>query len=490
VIRRLWAVRRQAAARRAAPDSGFSVVLAVFAILILLTLGIAMVSMVVEDSDLSVVHVRENQAFYAAHAGVEYAIVKLSSNWSWGGLASPGKTVGAGSFWIAPPDAVDENGAALPAGRKRIVSNGVVGNTLRQIQVRVSGGIISTYAGTGTSGYTGDGGAATSGRLNNPEGVTVAPSGDLYIADTDNNVIRKVAIATGVITTVAGSGSPGSTGDGGAATSARLKAPEDVFVLLNGDFYIADTGNHEIRKVTAATGIITTVAGNGSPGSSGDGGAATSARLNSPRGIAIAANGDIYIGDRSNNKVRKVIALTGTITTYAGTGAVGYSGDGASALLATLNRLQGLHLASNGDLYIADALNNVIRKVAALTGIITTYAGTGTAGFSGDSGPATSARLNAPEAMHMNAAGDLYIADTGNNRVRKVDAAGTISTSVGTGTAGSAGDGGLATAAQLDTPRGIAVSSTGVYYIGDRNNHKIRKVTGSLAVVAWVETRT
>ncbi len=142
---------RLAAFRRApapAPDAGFSVVLAVFAILILLTLGIAMVSMVVEDSDLSVVHVRENQAFYAAHAGVEYAIVKLSANWSWVGLASPGKNVGAGSFWIAPPDAVDESGAALPAGQKRIVSNGVVGNTLRQIQVQVSGGIISTRKGS------------------------------------------------------------------------------------------------------------------------------------------------------------------------------------------------------------------------------------------------------------------------------------------------------------------------------------------------------
>ena len=471
------------------PDAGFSVVLAVFSILILLTLGIAMVSLVVQDSELSVTHVQENQAFYAAHAGIEYALGKLMSNWSWGGLPSPGKNVGVGSFWIAPPDAVDENGNPLPAGRKRVISTGVVGGAKREIQVQVAGGTISTLAGSGAPGYSGDGGAATSALLRHPEGVAVAPNGDVYFADTDNDVVRKVAFATGIITTVAGNGLPGSTGDGGPATSARLKAPEDVFVAASGDLYIADTGNHEIRKVATATGVITTVVGNGSPGSTGDLGLATAARLNSPRGITVASNGDFYIGDRSNNKIRKVTALTGIITTYAGTGTAGYSGDGALATLARLNRPQGIHLASNGDLYIADALNSAIRKVAAVTGIITTYAGTGTAGFSGDGGAATSAQLNAPEAMHLNSVGDLYIADTVNNRIRRVSSGGTITTVAGTGTAGSAGDGGSATAAQLDTPRGIAIGSNGAYYIGDRNNNKIRKVV-NFAVVAWVETRT
>jgi len=471
------------------PDAGFSVVLAVFSILILLTLGIAMVSLVVQDSELSVTHVQENQAFYAAHAGIEYALGKLMANWSWGGLPSPGKNVGVGSFWIAPPDAVDENGNPLPAGRKRVISTGVVGGAKREIQVQVAGGTISTLAGSGAPGYSGDGGAATSALLRHPEGVAVAPNGDVYFADTDNDVVRKVAFATGIITTVAGNGLPGSTGDGGPATSARLKAPEDVFVAASGDLYIADTGNHEIRKVATATGVITTVVGNGSPGSTGDLGLATAARLNSPRGITVASNGDFYIGDRSNNKIRKVTALTGIITTYAGTGTAGYSGDGALATLARLNRPQGIHLASNGDLYIADALNSAIRKVAAVTGIITTYAGTGTAGFSGDGGAATSAQLNAPEAMHLNSVGDLYIADTVNNRIRRVSSGGTITTVAGTGTAGSAGDGGSATAAQLDTPRGIAIGSNGAYYIGDRNNNKIRKVV-NFAVVAWVETRT
>jgi len=340
------------------PDAGFSVVLAVFAILILLTLGIAMVSMVVEDSDLSVEHVRENQAFYAAHAGVEYAIVKLSGNWSWGGLASPGKNVGAGYFWIAPPDAVDENGAALPAGRKRIVSNGVVGNTLRQIQVQLSPGGISTYAGTGTASSSGDGGAATSATLSGPGGMSIASNGDIYFADTNNNSIRKVSAATGIISTVAGNGSAGFSGDGGLATAAGIKTPEDVFVAANGDLYIADTGHNRIRKVMAATGIISTVAGSGSPGSSGDGGAATSAKLTTPDGIVAAQNGDFYIDDRGNNRVRKVNALTGIITAFAGTGTAGYSGDGAAAILAKLNAPQGIDLDVNGDVYIADAGNN------------------------------------------------------------------------------------------------------------------------------------
>jgi sugar lactone lactonase YvrE len=474
----------------AASEAGFSIVLAVFSILILLTLGIAMVSLVVEDSDLSVTHVQENQAFYAAHAGVEYAVVKLSGNWSWGGLASPGKNVGAGYFWIAPPDAVDENGAALPAGRKRIVSNGVVGNTLRQIQVQVAQGMISTYAGTGVSGYTGDGGAATLAKVGGPEGVAVASNGDLYIADTANHVIRKVVAATGIITTVAGTGAAGASGDGGAATAAKLRNPEDVCLASNGDLYIADTANHEIRKVTAATGVITRVAGTGASGSTGDGGAATSAKLNKPAGIEVASNGDLYISDTLNNRVRKVTAATGNIAAYAGTGTGGYTGDGGAATSARLSGPQGLVLSS-GDLYVADTVNNVIRKVTVATGTITTFAGTGTAGSTGDGGAAASATLNAPQAIDVSSAGDFYIADTGSNKIRRVQSGSLIITTIaGTGTAGFSGDGGAATSANLNSPRGIAIASTGVYYIGDTTNNRIRKVTGLYAVVAWVETRT
>ncbi|HEV8129504.1 MAG TPA: NHL repeat-containing protein [Candidatus Eisenbacteria bacterium] len=471
-------------------EAGFSVVLVVASILILLVLGLAMVSIVVEDSDLSVNQVRSNQAFYAAHAGVEYAVQKLAQNPNWTGLASPGKNVGVGSFWIAPPDGVDENGNPLPAGRLRVVSNGVSNGAARQIQVHVTAGGISTYAGTGTSGYAGDGGAATAARLNDPEGAAaVAANGDLYLADTDNNTIRKVSFTTGIITTVAGNSNPGYTGDGGAATAAKLKTSEDVAIAANGDIYIADTGNHVIRKVTAATGIITTVAGNGSPGATGDGGAATAARLNSPRGIQVAANGDLYIGDRSNEKIRKVTAATGVIITYAGTGTAGYSGDNGAATAARLNHPQGLHLTSAGDLYVADAGNHVIRKISA-GGIISTFAGTGTAGYTGNGGLATNARLNAAEAVHLSPSGDLYIADTGNHVIRRVAVgSGIISTIAGTGVAGFAGDGGPASAARFDSPRGLAISPSGVYYVADKNNHRIRRIAGALAVVAWVETR-
>ena len=416
------------------PDAGFSIVLAVSTILVLMVLGMAMVTLVVEDSDLGTNQVQSNQALYAAHAGIEYAVVKISANGAWTGLASPGKTVGAGSFWIAPPDTLDENGAPLASGQKRIISNGVVGGATRQIQVHVSPGMITAYAGTGTQGYAGDNAAATAALLRDPQGVEVAANGDLYIADTGNHAVRKVSAATGVITTVAGSGPSGSSGDGGPATSAKLHSPAGVAVAANGDIYLSDTANDRIRKVTAATGIITTFAGTGTAGYQGDGGAATSARLNTPEGVTLAANGDLYIADTGNNAVRKVSA-------------------------ATLN--------------------------------ISTYAGTGTAGFLGDGGAATSARLNAPEAVSLNSAGDLYIADTGNNRIRRVTAgSGVITTIAGTGTAGGTGDGGPATAARLNSPRGITVSATGAYYIGDRSNNRARKVTGLIAVVAWVETRS
>jgi NHL repeat len=477
-------------APRVDPEAGFSVVLAVASILILLILGLALTSLVVEDSDLSVNHVRSNQAFYAAQAGVEYAMQKLAANPAWTGLASPGKTVGAGSFWISPPDAVDETGAPLPAGRLRVVATGTVGGATRAIQVHLLPGGITTYAGTGVQGYTGDGGAATSARLKNPEGAAgVAANGDLYLADTDNHAIRKVAYATGIITTVAGTGLPGYTGDGGLATAAKLKFPEDVAFDPNGDIYIADTGSHVIRKVLAATGVITTVAGNGLPGITGDGGAATAARLNSPRGIQVASNGDLYIGDRSNDKIRKVTAATGVISTYAGTGTAGYSGDGGVATAATFRHPQGLHLTASGELYIADCNNHVIRRISA-AGIITTFAGTGVAGNTGDGGLATAAQLNFPEAVHLVSNGDVYFTGTGNHVIRRVrTGSGIITRIAGTGVAGFSGDGGPAIAAQLDAPRGLAIAPSGVYFIADKNNHRIRRVAGAISIVKWVETR-
>ncbi len=471
------------------PDAGFSVVLVTATILVLLILGLAMVSLVAENSGLSVHHVQSSQAFYVAQAGLEYAVKKLSANPAWGGLASPGKVVGPGSFTIAPPDTFDENGAPLPSGRKRIVATGVVGEATRVLQIQVATGGISTYAGIGSTGYTGDGGAATLATFKNAEGVAVGPDGSLYIADTDNHVIRRISPLTGVITTVAGSGSPGWSGDGLAATAARLQFPQDIAVAANGDLYIADTGNHSIRKVAAATGVITTIAGIGSPGSSGNGGAATLARLSSPRGIVLGTNGDYFLADRGNSMIRKVTVATGIITTYAGTGTNGYTGDGGLATAARLRNPEGVELGSNGDLYIADTSNHAIRRVSAATGVISTVAGTGTSGYTGDGGLATAARLNGPESVTVSASGDLYVADRGNNVIRRFAVGGTISTIAGTGTAGYSGDGGAATAARLNGPAGIAVDPSGVIYIADTSNQRIRKISGLLSIVGWVETR-
>ncbi|HXP09099.1 MAG TPA: hypothetical protein VN828_11415, partial [Acidobacteriaceae bacterium] len=255
---------------------------------------------------------------------------------------------------------------------------------------------ISTYAGNGTAGYSGDGGAATSAQLHQTEGVTTDSAGNVFIADWTNNVIRKVAAGTGVITTVAGNGTAGFTGDGSAATSAELRGPTGVAVDNAGNVYIADQANNRVRKVAAATGVITTVAGNGTAGYSGDGGAATSAAMYSPTDLTFDGAGNLYISDNANNRIRKVSIATGVITTVAGNGTAGFTGDGAAATSAELDAPAGLAFDKAGDIYIADALNNRVRKVAAGTGVITTVAGNGTAGFAGDGGVATSAELSTP----------------------------------------------------------------------------------------------
>jgi len=472
------------------PDAGFSVVLVTATILVLLVLGLAMVSIVSENSGLSVHHVQSNQAFYIAQAGLEYAIEKLSANPSWGGLSSPGKRVGTGVFIVSAPDTVDEYGARLPAGRKRVVSTGVVGDATRVLQIVVTTRGISSFAGTGTAGYAGDGGAVTSATMRDPEGVAIGLDGSVFVADTDNHVVRKIDGMTGIVTTVAGTGAPGWAGDGLLATAARLQQPRDVEIAPNGDLYIADTGNHAIRRVSAATGIIATVAGSGAPGSSGDGGDATAARLSLPRGVVAAANGDLYIADAGNNKVRRVAEATGIITTIAGTGAAGYAGDGGLATAARLRSPGGIELAPNGDLYIADTSNQAIRRVAAATGVITTIAGTGTPGYSGDGGGAGSARLNAPTSITVIASGEIYVVDRGNNVIRRFTIGGSIATVAGSGAAGYSGDGGAATSAMLNGPAGIAVDPSGAVYVADSSNHRVRKFSERLAVVGWVETRT
>ncbi len=331
---------------------------------------------------------------------------------------------------------------------------------------KVSGGTITTVAGNGNPGFSGDGGPATSASLSGPTGVAVDSADNLYIADADNSRIRKVS--GGTITTVAGNENWGFSGDGGPATSAWLNAPEGVAVDSVGNLYIADTGNDRIRKVSRAT--ITTVAGNGAYRFSGDGGPATSASLDGPWGLAVDSAGNLYIADTWNNRIRKVSG--GTITTVAGNGIQGFSGDGGPATSASLDYPYGAAVDSSGNLYIDDFANERIRKVSG--GTITTVAGNGNEGFSGDGGPATSASLDGGD-VAVDSAGNLYIADIGNNRIRRVSS-GTITTFAGNGIEGFSGDGGPATSASLSLLDGIAVDSAGNLYIVD--GFRVRKVSG------------
>lgn len=350
--------------------------------------------------------------------------------------------------------------------------------------------IITTAAGTGLQGSSGDGGAATAAQLSQPEHVAVDAAGNLYIADSGNYRIRKVDAATGIISTVAGTGAQGSSGDGGAATSAKLSQPKGVALDAAGNIYIADTANNKIRKVTVSTGVIDTVAGTGSPGSSGDGGAATSAKLKQPEGVAVDAAGNIYIADTSNHTIRKVDASTGNIDTIAGTGQPGGTGDGGAATSAKMWFPVGVAVDAAGNVYIADSNNHKIRKVDASTGIISAVAGTGSPGSSGDGGAATAAKIKRSEGVTVDDAGNLYIADTGNHKIRKVDAStGIISTLAGTGSSGDTGDGGLATWARLDSPQSAIVNAAGILHIADGGNHKIRKIVlgGAPRIIQWRE---
>ncbi|MEK6252036.1 MAG: hypothetical protein AABM43_08865, partial [Actinomycetota bacterium] len=298
--------------------------------------------------------------------------------------------------------------------------------------------------------------------------------GGYLIADFANHRIRKVS-ATGIISTVAGTTS-GFSGDGGPATAAQLNTPLGVAPTADGGYLIADFANHRIRKVSAA-GIISTVAGTTSFGLSGDGGPATAAQLNNPQGVAPTADGGFLIADRGNSRIRKVSAA-GIISTVAGTTA-GFSGDGGPATAAQLNDPSGVAPTADGGFLIADLSNHRIRQVSA-AGIINTVAGTTSFGLSGDGGPATAAQLNGPIGVAPTPDGGFLIADFSNSRVRKVSAAGIISTVAGT-TEGLSGDGGPATAAQLDHPAGVAPAPDGGFLIADQGNHRIRRVEGKPA---------
>ena len=332
--------------------------------------------------------------------------------------------------------------------------------------------LITTVAGNDVQGYSGDGGAATNASLSYPSGVAVDASGNLFIADYYNNRIRKVD-TSGLITTVAGNGTAAYSGDGGPATNASLSYPSDLALDATGDLFIADTQNSVIRQVDT-NGLITTVAGNGTAAYSGDGGVATNASLSYPSGVAVDASGDLFIADRNNHCIRQV-DTNGLITTVAGDGAQGYSGDGAAATNASLSYPSGVAVDADGNLFIADTGNQCIRQVDT-NGLITTVAGNGTQGYSGDGGPATNASLNQPNSVVVDAFGNLFIADAANGRIREVDPAGLITTPAGNGTQGYSGDGGAATNASLYYPTDTAVDAFGNLFIADLENHRIRRV--------------
>jgi len=386
-------------------------------------------------------------------------------------------------------------------------------------------GVITLLAGTGTAGFGGDGGPATKASLNLPYGLTVDTAGNIYLADLGNNRVRRIA-PDGTILTVAGSG---QGGDGGAATGAQLLAPRNVALDAAGNLYISEFEGHRVRKVTPG-GQISTVAGTGVAGFSGDGGSAAAAQLGYPAGLAVDASGALYIADSQNQRIRKVVSggaistlLGGTPATalltptavavdaagtiyvadhsnivradtpasawinFAGTGELGFAGDGGPAASAKLAAAHDLAVDTNSRLYIADGSR--LRKVGA-DGVIQTIAGDAQLSAIGDGGDATAAPLFHPSAVALDSSGNLYLAETGAQRIRTVSATGKIATLAGIGVAGQGGDGGPAADALLNSPRGVTVDAFGNVIVADTNNHRVRQIAPGGQISTLVGTGT
>jgi len=318
----------------------------------------------------------------------------------------------------------------------------------------LSAQIISTYAGNGSTTFSGDGGAATSAGFVQPWAAATDRFGNLYIVDFWGARVRKVNTA-GVISTFAGNGSSGYGGDGGAATMAQLEYPTGIATDTAGNIYIVN--ENSIRKVNSL-GMISTVAGSATAGFSGDGGLATAALLNISYGIAADNSGNIYIADQANNRIRKVNAA-GIISTIAGNGILGFGGDGGQATDAELNQPEGIAVDDTGNVYIGDRDNGRVRKVS-ISGIITTIAGNGTIGYAGDGGPATDAEFSSVIGLCVDHSGNIICADASNNCVRKISTTGMISTIAGNDTMGYSGDGGPATAAEMNQVYSVCMNNT------------------------------
>jgi len=462
-------------------EEGFSLVVVMVFIALLSSLAIIAVRMSGLTASSMYSESKGKQVYYISEAAYQHALFKLNQS-SVLPIDIIDQPFAGGTYSL-------NISQASPIDDLTITAVGSVGGTertiVRVIPPPVKPFIIVAFAGTGVSGSSGDGGLALNARFNSPRGLAFDAAGNLYIADRSNHRIRKVDKVTGIATKIAGT-SQGFFGDGGLAVNARLNSPEGVGVSQTGDIYIADTTNCRARKVNAVTLIITTYAGSGTcgytlPTPPSDGIPATNARLNNPREVILDATGTVYIADTSNCRIRRVDAVTGIISTFAGTGNCNLSGDGGLATSARLNNPRGLAFDTAGNLYIADRSNHRIRKVNKITNIISTVAGT-SGGYAGDGGLATNARLNQPQGVSINQFGTIYIADTSNHRIRKVDSAtGIITTHAGTGTAGNTGDGGLATAARLNAPaRVLAYDDVdGHLMISDTSNNRVREVTNA-----------
>jgi DNA-binding beta-propeller fold protein YncE len=338
--------------------------------------------------------------------------------------------------------------------------------------------IITTVVGTGERGFAGDGGPAAQAVLNGPFDIGFDPAGNLYFSDTFNHRIRRVDAHTGIITTVGGTGAAGYSGDGAPAIQAAFNEPYGIAVDRGGNIFLADRHNRCVRRIDGASGIVTTFAGNGSAGFAGDGGTAALAGLIEPNGLAFdPPQRQLFIADVADNRVRVVDLARGTISTFAGTGEAAHTGDGGPANQAGVFGARAVKVAADRTVFILERQGSSLRAVDPGTGAITTIAGTGARGYSGDGGPILAAVFDAPKEFTIDPGGDLLIVDTENHAIRRIDVKGGTVDTIAGGRKGSEGDGGPARQAGLGRPHGIAVGPDGALYIGDTENHRIRKLT-------------
>ncbi len=335
-------------------------------------------------------------------------------------------------------------------------------------------GIITTIAGTGEAGYSGDGGPAIAATMREPFMCAFDAAGNMFVCEARNHCVRRIDGQTGAITTVAGTGEPGYSGDGGPATQAQLYEPYALTVDGNGDIYIVDRLNAAVRKVDAASGVMTTVAGTGEPGYSGDGGPGVNAQLREPNDVFLDGRGNLLIADIQDQRIRRLNLSTGIIDTFAGNGEKERGGDGLPAAQASILGSRAVCMDSQGNTYVAEREGNGVRKVDT-QGIMSTLAGAAAErGYTGDGGPAIDAAWGAPKAIRCDAGDNVIVVDTENHAIRRIDAATGLVTTIAGGRLGGEGDGGPAVEAALDRPHGCGISSDGRIYIADSNNHRVR----------------